>query len=44
MCNIAHQIPSIIATLEDTKVTQKDISITYIDDKDMFGSIDLLIY
>lgn len=44
MRNFVHQILAIIAILEDTKVTQEDIYITYIDDKNMFGSIDLLMY
>ena len=38
--NTSRQIQTIIATLEDTKLTTKDIYLTYIDFRNAFGSID----
>ena len=38
--NTARQIQTIIATLEDARLTTKDIYLTYIDFRNAFGSID----
>src|SRR6202022_1464921 len=38
--NTARQIRTIIATLEDARLTTKDIYLTYIDFRNAFGSID----
>ena len=38
--NTSRQIQTIIATLEEAKLTNKDIYLTYIDFRNAFGSID----
>ena len=39
-CNTSRQIQMIIATLEDTRLANKDIHLTYIDIRNAFGFID----
>jgi hypothetical protein len=39
-CNTSRQIQMLIATLEDTRLTNKDIYLTYINFKNVFRSID----
>lgn len=39
-CNTSQQIQTIIATFKDARLTLKDIYLTYIGFKNVFGSID----